>query len=226
MSATSPSPGSPDGLTSSPSGPRSAPAACGCFGRRFWRACASQSWAAPSAWRSRCGGPRAALSVLPSALPDMVNVGLNVRVLLVATAATCATALVCAIVPSLRASRQDAGQQLTQMGRGGGSRRHRAQHLFLVTQVALTFTLLVGASLMGRSLARLWRVDPGFDPRGVVTFMTGLPDERAKDAARVRLTFRQSRSKSPRSPAYRPPVRCSARSLTRQQQCGGLLACG
>jgi predicted permease len=136
-------------------------------------------------------GTRAALSVLPSALPDMVNVGLNVRVLLVASAATGATALVCAIVPSLRAWRQDAGQQLTQMGRSGGSRRHRAQHLFLVTQVALTFTLLVGASLMGRSLARLWRVDPGFDPRGVVTVMTGLPDERAKDAARVRLAFRQ-----------------------------------
>ena len=136
-------------------------------------------------------GTGAALSVLPSALPDMVNVGLNLRVLLVATAATCVTALVCAVVPSLRATRQDAGQQLTQMGRGGGSHRHRAQQLFLVTQVALTFTLLVGASLMSRSLAHLWRVDPGFDPRGVVTFMTGLPDGRAKDVANVRLTFRQ-----------------------------------
>ena len=136
-------------------------------------------------------GTRAALNMLPSALPDIVNVGLNVRVLLVATAATCVTALVCAVVPSLRAGRQDVSQALTQLGRGGGSRRHRAQHVFLVTQVALTFMLLVGASLLGRSLAHLWRVDPGFDPRGVVTFMTGLPDERATDSARVRLTFRQ-----------------------------------
>ena len=51
--------------------------------------------------------------------------------------------------------------------------------------------LLVGAGLMTRSLARVWRVDPGFDPHGVVTFMTGLPDERAGDPERVRMTVRQ-----------------------------------
>ena len=135
-------------------------------------------------------GTRAALSVIPSALPDIVNVGMNVRVLLVAAAAALVSGLVCAVVPALRATRSNLGQGLQQSGRGS-LRRHRAQHAFLVIQVALTLMLLVGVGLMARSLARLWRVDPGFDPRGVVTFMTGLPDERAGDPERVRVTVRR-----------------------------------
>ena len=97
----------------------------------------------------------------------------------------------CAVVPALRATRPNLSQGLQQSGRAGSSRRHRAQHAFLVTQVALTLMLLVGAGLMARSLARVWRVDPGFDPRGVVTFMTGLPDERASDPEQIRTTVRQ-----------------------------------
>ena len=136
-------------------------------------------------------GTRAALSVMPSALPDIVNVGMNRRVLLVAAAATLVSGLVCAVVPALRATRPNLSQGLQQIGRGGSSRRRRAQHAFLVTQVALTLMLLVGAGLMARSLARVWRVDPGFDPRRVVTFMTGLPVERAGDPEQVRMTVRQ-----------------------------------
>ena len=136
-------------------------------------------------------GTRAALSLIPSALPDIVNVGMNGRVLLVAAAAALVSGLACAVVPAFRATRPNLNQGLQQSGRAGSSRRHRAQHAFLVTQVALTVTLLVGAGLMARSLARVWSVDPGFDPHGVVTFMTGLPQERAGDPERIRMTVRQ-----------------------------------
>jgi predicted permease len=134
-------------------------------------------------------GTRAALSVIPSGLPDIVNVGINMRVLLVAATATLGTALVCAVVPALRVARPELGEMLLPVRRSGSARQHRAQHVFLVTQIALTLILLVGAGLMTRSLARLWRVDPGFDPRGVITFMTGLTD--AVEPARVRAAFGQ-----------------------------------
>jgi putative ABC transport system permease protein len=136
-------------------------------------------------------GARAALSLVPSALPDVVNVELNGRVLLVAMAAALASGLACAVAPALRATRANAGQELQQSERSGSLRRHRAQHAFLVIQVALTLILLVGAGLMARSLAHAWEVDPGFDPRGVVTFMTGLSGERASSPERVRTTVRQ-----------------------------------
>ena len=136
-------------------------------------------------------GTRAALSLIPSALPDVVNVELNGRVLLVATVAALVSGLACAVAPAFRATRPNVSQGLRQSERSGGSRRHRAQRAFLVTQVALTLILLVGAGLLARSLARVWRVDPGFDPRGVVTFMTGLSGERASVPEQVRTTVRQ-----------------------------------
>ena len=135
-------------------------------------------------------GTRAALSVIPFGLPDIVDVRLNLRVLLVAVATTVATALACAVVPVIRVALGEVGDVLRAGQRGRSAKQHRAQHMFLVTQIALTL-LLVGAGLMTQSLVRLWRVDPGFDPRGVITFMTGLSDERAIDPARVRAELRR-----------------------------------
>jgi predicted permease len=136
-------------------------------------------------------GTRAALRLVPSALPDIVNVQLNARVLIVATAVSLVSGFACAIVPAVRATRPTLGHGLQHSGRAGSSRRHRAQHTFLIIQVALTLILLVGAGLLARSLARVWRVDPGFEPRGIVTFMTGLSGERASDAEHVRTTVRR-----------------------------------
>ena len=136
-------------------------------------------------------GTRAALNVIPFGLPDIVDVRVNVRVLLVALTVTLVTALVCAVVPALRVARRDPGDVLRPVQRSRSGRRHRAQHVFLVTQIALTLVLVVGAGLMTRSLARMWRLDPGFDPRGLVSFMTGLTAERAADPVRVRQALRE-----------------------------------
>ena len=136
-------------------------------------------------------GTRAALAIMPSALPDIVDVRMNPRVLIVAVIVTVLTGIACAIIPAWRATRPDAGHLVRTIGRGGRPRRNRAQHAFLVVQIALTLMLLVGAGLLTTSLARVWRVDPGFEPRGVVTFMTGLPDDRATEPERVRVAFRQ-----------------------------------
>jgi len=65
------------------------------------------------------------------------------------------------------------------------------QRAFLVAQLALTVTLMSGTGLLTRSLVGLWGVDPGFDARGVVTFMSGLPRERAGDPERVRSAIEQ-----------------------------------
>ena len=56
------------------------------------------------------------------------------------------------------------------------SGRLRLREWLVVGQVAMALVLLVGAGLLLKSLARLGRVDAGFDPQGVMTASVQLPD--------------------------------------------------
>ena len=136
-------------------------------------------------------GTRAALRVLPSALPDIVSVELNWRVLLAAVAATLVSAVVCGAVPAVRATRSNESHALRHSQRAVAFHAHGVQRAFLVAQLALALTLMAGAGLLTRSLTGLWRVDPGFEPQGVVTFMSGLPKEKAGHPEQVRTAIGQ-----------------------------------
>jgi putative ABC transport system permease protein len=74
--------------------------------------------------------------------------------------------LLLSVVPLLRAPSTDLALQL----RGGDARgRGLAGSVVVIGQVALSVVLLAGAGLFMRALNQAWRVDPGFDPAGVVT---------------------------------------------------------
>src|SRR5262249_3888651 len=55
------------------------------------------------------------------------------------------------------------------------------RHTFIVGQVALAFVLLVGAGLLGRSLQRVLKVSPGFQPAHVLTAQLVLPSNRYQE---------------------------------------------
>jgi putative ABC transport system permease protein len=63
--------------------------------------------------------------------------------------------------------------------------RLRTRNVLVTVQVALALTLLVGSALMVQSFWRLTRVDPGFDPSGVLTIEIGLPGSRASRHQRI-----------------------------------------
>jgi predicted permease len=67
--------------------------------------------------------------------------------------------------------------------RGGtvSSAAQRLRHTFIVAQVALAFVLLVGAGLLGRSLQRVLRVSPGFQPDHVLTAQLVLPSNNYRE---------------------------------------------
>jgi len=120
-------------------------------------------------------GTRAALGVLPTALPRAENIGMDARVLIFTTTISLLSGILFGLVPALKISRSNLHDTLKEGGRGGSGVRHRAQGTLVVVETALALVLLIGAGLMIRSLTHLWKVDPGFDASNVLNFGVSLP---------------------------------------------------
>ncbi len=123
-------------------------------------------------------GTRAALGVLPTALPRAEQVGLDPHVLLFTLGISVLAGVLFGLTPALRTSQPDLQETLKQGGRGASGARHITQGIFVVVEIALALVLLIGAGLTIRSLTKLWSVDPGFNPRNVLTFGISLPPSR------------------------------------------------
>ena len=103
----------------------------------------------------------------PIPIPIALDFAPDVRVLGFALAAAFLTGVTFGLVPALRASRPALVPVLKSETAGGGSTHTRLRDLFVVTQVAGSALLLVGAGLFVRSLGRAAAIDPGLDPSGV-----------------------------------------------------------
>jgi predicted permease len=132
-------------------------------------------------------GCRAALAVVPVALPRAEEVGLDLRVLIFTAVVSILAGLFFGLAPALKTSRTNLQETLREGGRSMSGARHRVQSVFVVIEMAMALVLLIGAGLMIRSLVRLWNVDPGFDPHNVLRFSVALPSSAngiSADAAR------------------------------------------
>jgi putative ABC transport system permease protein len=133
-------------------------------------------------------GTRAALGILPSALPRAEAIGIDANVLVFTALISLGSGVLFGLTPALRTWSGNVQEALQTGGRGGSGTRHRAQSVFVVTEMAIALVLLSGAGLMIRSLVQLWRVDPGFDPHQVFNFGISLPPSMmsaSPDAVRV-----------------------------------------
>ncbi len=129
------------------------------------------------------------LKAIPGQLPFWMNFGIDLRVLGFTLGVTLLTGLIFGIMPALQSSRVDLNDTLKEAGRGSlTSSGTNSRSLLVVTEIALSLVLLVGAGLMIQSFLRLRRVNVGLNPKGVLTLTIGLP--RAKYAeAQQRAAF-------------------------------------
>ena len=126
----------------------------------------------------------------PSALaPGALR--LDVRVLAFTAAIALATAVVFGILPALQVDAP--AEALKEAGRTGtgGVRRARLRSALVIVEVALALVLLIGAGLLVRSFVRLQRVDPGFEPKGVITADLWLPATKYPDKERQAAFFQE-----------------------------------
>jgi predicted permease len=103
-------------------------------------------------------------------IPALRNTSVDLAALLFTAAVAIGTGLLFGLAPAVLATRGSAAEFLrSDMRTGTGLGRHRLRELLVTSEIALTLVLLVGATLMGRSVVALLRVDPGFRAEGVAS---------------------------------------------------------
>lgn len=134
---------------------------------------------------------RLLLSAIPFQLPFWMNFSVDPRVLGFTAGITLLTGLIFGAIPALQTSRVDLNDNLKEGGRGSGGVRSRARSLLVVTEIALSLVLLVGAGLMIQSFLRLRRVNIGVNPTNVLTAAVSLPQTKYKEDEKCVLFFKQ-----------------------------------
>ena len=140
------------------------------------------------------GALRAILALVPpGTIPDESDVAINAPVLLFTVAVSVLTALVFGLAPALHGSTTDLARPLKSAGRGvsGGAGPKALRQGLVVAEVALSLMLLVGASLMVRTLFAMQAVDLGIRTDRVLTLRVPLAETRYPDAARRVALFDQ-----------------------------------
>src|SRR5487761_2479306 len=137
------------------------------------------------------GGTTAIVNILLGAVPRAGDVALDSRVLFFTLGASLFAGILFGLAPALKTSRVNLQEVLKESGRGSSGARHRVQGVFVAVEVALALGLLVGAGLMLRSLAALWRVNPGVKPSHAITFALSLPSASTATPAETRARLRR-----------------------------------
>jgi predicted permease len=121
-------------------------------------------------------GARVLLAYLPQEQTVTFDLAPDMAVLFFTLTVALMTSLLFGLAPALRATQLDLSSSLKATVDGGIGRSRLTPHrLLIVTQVALSLFLLVGAGLFVRSLHNLKNVDAGFDQENVVLFSLNTP---------------------------------------------------
>ncbi len=105
----------------------------------------------------------------PADVPRLRDVSLDRYVLLFTLSVATLTGILFGLAPALHAAKPDPGNMLKESGRGvSHSGRNWMRSALIVSEVALSLMLLVGAGLLINSFWRLLQTDAGFDAKGVL----------------------------------------------------------
>ena len=121
-------------------------------------------------------GSRTLIALAPLDLPRRETVSLDWGIAATIVAIGVALGVIAAIAPAMWAARASLATLMARAAvRGGGGGHGRMRRAMVVVQVALSLVLLVSGGLVVRSFNHLLSADPGFNPRGILTFRVPLP---------------------------------------------------
>ncbi len=122
-----------------------------------------------------------------TSLPRVAEARIDPVLLGVALLIAVLTAILTGILPSLQARQVDPADELRESGHraSAGRGRLRWRQTLVTAEIALAVVLVTGAGLLVRTVRNLLSLDPGFDPRGVLTMRLSTPSTWYGDSAAV-----------------------------------------
>ena len=126
------------------------------------------------------------LALAPDSTPHVPGVVIDSHVLLFTVTLAILTGLIFGAAPAWQLGRLNSAEVLREAGRTtAGAATRRMQGYLVSLQISLATILLLGAGLLLSSFVRLMHVDPGFDPRQVLTLKTSLVGPSFSSSARI-----------------------------------------
>jgi predicted permease len=138
-------------------------------------------------------GVQLIVNFLSEQLPRVREIRLDGEVLVFTLGVSVVTGLLAGLLPAWRFAKADINEALKQgLGRtDSDSSGSRTRNVLVVSEVALSLILLVGAGLMIRTLYHLQRMDAGFDPHNVLTVDAPIPKSKYPDIDKQRAFYDQ-----------------------------------
>lgn len=130
------------------------------------------------------------VAVSPTTTPRAQEINLDSTVLGFTVAVSLAAGILFGLAPVAQSFRLSLTDRLKEgsLSIVGGWRNQRMRSLLIVTEVAISLVLLVGAGLLLKSFLRLQQVNPGFSPESLLTMRMSLTGTRY-ETGRQRATF-------------------------------------
>jgi predicted permease len=164
----------------------------------------------------------------PGNIPRLDEIGINGTVLAFTFGLSLATGVLFGLAPAWRAIKIDPNSFLKAGGRSGQSdgglylKRHRLRGLLIVSELAISLVLLIGAGLLIRSFIRLQSVPPGFSADHVLTMQILANDTRYHDEKVLAAFYRDVEARVAHLPGVVAEGAVSALPLTGTVGWGGI----
>jgi len=128
----------------------------------------------------------------PDTIPRVHEIAVDPRMAGFTLLISVVTGVLFGLIPALQVSKPALADALKESGRASaGLHRSRLRSVLVISEVALSLVLLIGAGLMIRSFAKLNQVDPGFNPSRLLTLGVTLLRNKYPEDERVAQVYAQ-----------------------------------